>query len=162
MNQNDDWNDKRDDDGAQKTDANVDDPALLPSVGSRRARRAPPKSSTPQPPSLLHKRSLEFQQNVTDYQILHLLNTRIAQSSAAEDMLQICLCLIFTICDEHNDVLGLSTMTVWNIIPAMMDCLVVCGVENFLTFLCMMLKKGTKSQVILTFNCAMPGMFQQR
>ena len=40
-------------DGAQKTDANVDDPALLPSVGSKRARRAPPKSSTPQPPSLL-------------------------------------------------------------------------------------------------------------
>ena len=34
MNQNDDWNDKYDDDGAQKTDANVDDPALLPSVGS--------------------------------------------------------------------------------------------------------------------------------
>jgi len=46
MNQNDDWNDKHDDDGAQKTDANVDDPALLPSVGSKRARRAPPKSST--------------------------------------------------------------------------------------------------------------------
>jgi len=53
MNQNDDWNDKHDGDGAQKTDANVDGPALLPSVGSKRARRAPPKSSTPQPPSLL-------------------------------------------------------------------------------------------------------------
>jgi len=31
-----------DDDGAQKTDANVDGPALLPSVGSKQARRAPP------------------------------------------------------------------------------------------------------------------------
>jgi len=29
MNQYDDWNDKHDDDGAQKTDANVDDPVLL-------------------------------------------------------------------------------------------------------------------------------------
>ena len=54
MNQNDDWNDKHDDDSAQKTDANVDDdPALLPSVGSKRARRAPPKSSTPIEYSLL-------------------------------------------------------------------------------------------------------------
>jgi len=53
MNQNDDSNDKHDDDGAQKIDANVDGPALLPSVSSKRARRAPPKSSTPQPPSLL-------------------------------------------------------------------------------------------------------------
>jgi len=53
MNQNDDWNDKYDNDGAQKTDVHVDDPALLPSVGSKRTRRAPPKSSTPQPPSLL-------------------------------------------------------------------------------------------------------------
>jgi len=42
MNQNDDWNDKHDDDGAQKTDANVYGPALLPSVGSKRARRIPP------------------------------------------------------------------------------------------------------------------------
>jgi len=53
MNQNDDWNNKHDDDGAQKTDANVDSPALLPSVSSKRACRAPPKSSTPQPPSFL-------------------------------------------------------------------------------------------------------------
>ena len=42
MNQNDDWEEKHDNDGAQKTDANVDGPALLPSVGSKRARRAPP------------------------------------------------------------------------------------------------------------------------
>ena len=53
MNQNDDWNDKHDDDGAQKTDANVDGPALFPSVGIKRARQATPRSSTPQPPSLL-------------------------------------------------------------------------------------------------------------
>jgi len=31
MNQNDDWDDKHNDDSAQKTDANVDGPALLPS-----------------------------------------------------------------------------------------------------------------------------------
>jgi len=42
MNQNDDWDDKHDNDGAQKTDANVDGPALLLSVGSKRARQAPP------------------------------------------------------------------------------------------------------------------------
>ena len=53
MNQNDDWNNKHDDDGAQKTDANVDGSALLPSVDSKRARLAPPKSSIPHPPSLL-------------------------------------------------------------------------------------------------------------
>jgi len=53
MNQNDDWHKKHDDDGAQKFDVNVDGPALLPSVGSKRARRAPPKFSAPQPPSLL-------------------------------------------------------------------------------------------------------------
>jgi len=37
----------------QKTDANVDGSALLPSVDSKRARLAPPKSSIPHPPSLL-------------------------------------------------------------------------------------------------------------
>jgi len=53
MIQNDDWNNKHDDDGAQKTNLNVDGLALLPSVGSKPARRAPPKFSTPQPPSPL-------------------------------------------------------------------------------------------------------------
>jgi len=53
MNHTDDWNNKHNDDGAQTTNANVDGPALLPSVGSKRARQAPPKSSTPQPSSLL-------------------------------------------------------------------------------------------------------------
>jgi len=39
MNQNDDWNDKHNDDGAQKTDANVDGPALLAPCVAERGRR---------------------------------------------------------------------------------------------------------------------------
>ena len=35
MNQNDDWNNKHDDDGVQKTDTNVDGPALLSFVGNK-------------------------------------------------------------------------------------------------------------------------------
>jgi len=43
MNQNDDWDDKHDNDSAQKTATNVDGTALLPraSVGSKQARQAP-------------------------------------------------------------------------------------------------------------------------
>ena len=42
MNWNDDSDDKHDDNGAQKTDANLHGPALLPSICSNQARQAPP------------------------------------------------------------------------------------------------------------------------
>jgi len=42
INQNDDCDDKHNDNGAQKNDTNVDDPTLLPSVGSKWAHQAPP------------------------------------------------------------------------------------------------------------------------
>ena len=63
MNSNNDcqWDDKHDDDGAQKTDANVDGPALLPSIGSKRARRAPPNPPPHNlPPSFPTRQYLSF------------------------------------------------------------------------------------------------------
>jgi len=80
MNQNDDWDDKHDDNDAQKTDAIADDPALLLSVSSKRARRASLilHPTTSFPPSQPRNSSWFFSVVPLSFQTLDLLSSQIA------------------------------------------------------------------------------------